>query len=95
MEENIGMVMGFTIISAALEWLGNKWEEIQQEEKELAEKIKQEEEEAEKVIKVPGGFKIWSTVTTKNRFWLCMYNGLFIFLYLIISEEIGRYKSNC
>jgi len=48
MEENIGMVMGFTIISAALEWLGNKWEEIQEEEKELAEKIKQEEEEAEK-----------------------------------------------
>jgi len=48
MEENIGMVMGFTIISAALEWLGSKWEEIQQEEKELAEKIKQEEEEAEK-----------------------------------------------
>ena len=64
MEENIGMVMGFTIISAALEWLGNKWEEIQQEEKELAEKIKQEEEEAEKVIKVPGGFKIWSRVAT-------------------------------
>ena len=53
MEENIGMVMGFTIISAALEWLGSKWEEIQQEEKELAEKIKQEEEEAEKVNKVP------------------------------------------
>merc|ERR1712198_162598 len=48
MEENIGMVMGFTIISAALEWLGSKWEETQQEEKELAEKIKQEEEEAEK-----------------------------------------------
>ena len=90
MEENIGMVMGFTIISAALEWLGNKWEEIQQEEKELAEKIKQEEEEAEKVIKVPGGFKIWSRV-----FGMCMYNGQFIFLYFIISEEIGRYKSNC
>ena len=53
MKENIGMVMGFTIISAALEWLGSKWEEIQQEEKELAEKIKQEEEEAEKVNKAP------------------------------------------
>ena len=49
MEENIGMVMGFTIISAALEWLGSKWEAIQEEEKEQAERKKQEEEEAEKV----------------------------------------------
>ena len=50
MEENIGMVMGFTIISAALEWLGSKWESIQEEEKERAERQKQEEEDAEKVI---------------------------------------------
>merc|ERR1712156_931037 len=49
MEENIGMVMGFTIISAALEWLGSKWEAIQEEEK--AERKKQEEEEAEKKIR--------------------------------------------
>jgi len=48
MEENVGMVMGFTIISAALEWLGSKWEAIQEEEKEQAERKKQEEEEAEK-----------------------------------------------
>ena len=54
MEENVGMVMGFTIISAALEWLGSKWESIQEEEKEQAERKKQEEEEAEKVrIKTP------------------------------------------
>ena len=49
MEENIGMVMGFTVISAGLEWLGNKWDSLQQEEEERIKKQKELDEEAEKV----------------------------------------------
>ena len=49
MEENIGMVMGFTIISAALEWIGNKWESIQKDKEERQQRKKELEEEEEKV----------------------------------------------
>ena len=49
MEENIGMVMGFTVISAGLEWLGNKWDLLQEEEKERIKKKKDIEDEIEKV----------------------------------------------
>ena len=49
-EENLGMVMGFTIISAATEWLTDKWEAIRQQQADEKERIKQLEEEAEKVI---------------------------------------------
>lgn len=48
MEENIGMVMGFTVISAGLEWLGNKWDLLQEEEKERIKKKKDIEDEIEK-----------------------------------------------
>jgi len=47
-EENLGMVMGFTIISAATEWLTDKWEAIRQQQADEKERIKQLEEEAEK-----------------------------------------------
>jgi len=46
-EENLGMVMGFTLISAAAEWLTDKWDAIrneQQEEKERIKRIAEEEE---------------------------------------------------
>ena len=49
MEENIGMVMGFTVISEALEWLGNRWDTIQREEDERIKRQKELEEEEEKV----------------------------------------------
>ncbi len=49
MEENIGMVMGFTVISEALEWLGNRWDTIQREEDERIKRKKELEEEEEKV----------------------------------------------
>ena len=48
-EENLGMVMGFTVISAASEWLTDRWEAIKREQDEIKERIKQEQEEAEKV----------------------------------------------
>ena len=49
MEENVGMVMGFTVISAGLEWLGNKWDFLQHEEEERIKRKKELEEEEEKV----------------------------------------------
>ena len=48
-EENLGMLMGFTVISAASEWLTDRWEAIKREQDEIKERIKQEQEEAEKV----------------------------------------------
>jgi len=48
MEENLGMVMGFTIISAATEWIGDKWDAIRTEEEERVKRQKEIEEEAEK-----------------------------------------------
>ena len=50
MEENIGMVMGFTVISAAVEWLGNAWQKIQSDAEECKRRKKEQEEEEEKVI---------------------------------------------
>ena len=47
MEENLGMVMVFTVVSAAMEWLGSKWEAVkdarEQREKEKKEAIEAEE----------------------------------------------------
>merc|ERR1719378_1379491 len=48
MEENLGMVMGFTVISAATEWIGDKWDALRKEEEERIKKQKDIEEEAEK-----------------------------------------------
>ena len=50
MEENVGMVMGFTIFSAALEWLGSTWDTLQKEEEERVRRKKEQEDEEEKVI---------------------------------------------
>ena len=41
MEENLGMVMGFTVISAALEWLGSTWDTLQLEEEERLKRKKE------------------------------------------------------
>jgi len=47
-EENLGMVMGFTLISAAAEWLTDKWEAIKKEQQDEKERIKQIADEIEK-----------------------------------------------
>jgi hypothetical protein len=44
MEENLGMVMVFTVISAAMEWLGSKWEEIKQRRQDIIKERKDREE---------------------------------------------------
>ena len=47
MEENLGMVMVFTVVSAAMEWLGSKWVAVkdarEQREREKKEAIEAEE----------------------------------------------------
>lgn len=48
-KENLGMVMVFTLVSSAQEWLNEKWDEIKkQKDEEVSRKLK-EEEEAERV----------------------------------------------
>merc|ERR1712025_1422806 len=44
-EENLGMAMVFTIVSAAIEWLGEKNEQLKREEEEEKKRIKDLEEE--------------------------------------------------
>lgn len=50
MEENLGMVMVFTLVSAAQEWLNVQWDKIKLHRQEFAAKKLIEEEEAERVI---------------------------------------------
>ena len=52
MEENLGMVMVFTVVSAAMEWLGSKWEAVK-EAREEREKEKKERLEAEERVSAP------------------------------------------
>lgn len=47
-EENLGMVMSFTIISAAIEWLGEKYDTIIREREEARQKQKDLEDEEER-----------------------------------------------
>lgn len=49
MNENLGMVMGFTLVSAAQEWLNVQWDKIKLKRKETAAQKRKEEEEAERV----------------------------------------------
>jgi hypothetical protein len=49
MEESLGMVMVFTIISSSIEWLGSKWEEIKSHEAEDIRKKKEVLDAEEKV----------------------------------------------
>jgi hypothetical protein len=49
MEESLGMVMIFTIISTSIEWLGNKWEDIQFREREAI-RLKKELSDAEEKV---------------------------------------------
>lgn len=44
------MVMVFTLVSAAQEWLNVKWDEIKKHKTEEAQRLREEEEEAERVI---------------------------------------------
>ncbi len=48
-EENLGMVLVFTVVSAAIEWLGAKSEELRVRRAEEAAEKKEREEEAERV----------------------------------------------
>lgn len=49
MSENLGMVMVFTLVSAAQEWLNVQWDKIKVRREETAAKKQREEEEAERV----------------------------------------------
>lgn len=48
-KENIGMVMIFTLVSTAQEWLNEKWDEIKKEREQQVLKKLKEDEEAERV----------------------------------------------
>lgn len=50
MNENFGMVMVFTLVSAAQEWLNVQWDKIKLKREESAAQKLREEEEAERVI---------------------------------------------
>lgn len=45
----MGMVMIFTLVSAAIEWLGSKSEELKETREQRAKEAKEREEEAERV----------------------------------------------
>lgn len=47
--ENLGMVMVFTLVSAGQEWLNVRWEEMRNERDESLLRKQEEEEEAERV----------------------------------------------
>jgi len=47
-EENLGMAMVFTIVSAGIEWLGEKNDQLKREAEEEKQRIKEEEEEEER-----------------------------------------------
>jgi len=49
MNENLGMVMVFTLVSAAQEWLNVQWDKIKIRREETAAQKLKEEEEAERV----------------------------------------------
>ena len=49
MEENLGMVMVFTVVSSAIEWLGSKCEELKEKRETEAREKKEREEEIERV----------------------------------------------
>ena len=49
MEENLGMVMVFTVVSSAIEWLGSKCEELKERRETEERERKDREEEAERV----------------------------------------------
>lgn len=49
MNENLGMVMVFTLVSAAQEWLNVQWDKIKLKREETAAQKLKEEEEAERV----------------------------------------------
>lgn len=49
MNENLGMVMVFTLVSAAQEWLNVQWDKIKLNREECEAQKLREEEEAERV----------------------------------------------
>ena len=49
MQQSLGMVMVFTVVSEALEWMAKKWEDIKDKEEREAKEKKEKEEEEERV----------------------------------------------
>jgi len=72
MEENLGMVMVFTVVSAAMEWLGSKWEAVK-EAREDREREKKDRIEAEERKKLEGtkvtveSFMTWAKGFVEER----------------------------
>lgn len=48
--ENLGMVMIFTLVSAGQEWLNEKWDNIKKEREEKVQAKIKADEEAEQVV---------------------------------------------
>jgi len=71
-EENLGMPMAFTIVSAAIEWLGAKHDQILQDQEEAIKRKKELEEEEERK-KLEGtkvtieSFLAWKTEFDRER----------------------------
>ena len=59
MEESLGMVMIFTIISTSIEWLGSKWEEIKHRESEEI-RLKKELSDAEEKVMTMDSFQTFA-----------------------------------
>ena len=75
MNENLGIVMVFTLVSAAQEWLNVQWDKIKLNREENDAKKLREEEEAEQVynIEIPYSFSM-----------LCFFISLIIYAFLIL-----------
>ncbi|XP_046392623.1 RWD domain-containing protein 1 [Ischnura elegans] len=71
-EENLGMVMVFTLVSAAQEWLNLKWDDIRKEKEEAISRKLKEDEEAE-MKRIEGthvtveSFLAWKTQFDQER----------------------------
>ncbi len=66
MEESLGMVMIFTIISTSIEWLGNKWEEMKYREREEIRLKKELSDAEEKVFEVKVCYSLHKSFFVSN-----------------------------
>lgn len=81
MNENLGMVMVFTLVSAAQEWLNVQWDRTKMHREESAALKLKEEEEAERVIMTTviysSNFVLWN----EEYFYLIKCWGNFFFFF--------------
>lgn len=80
MKENLGMVMVFTLVSAAQEWLNIRWDKVKLDKEQSEAKKKKEEEEAEQVL--------------IGNFWKLKLKFIIHFCFFVFTEKIWRYKSH-